>query len=676
MKFLHFPLTKITIGFITGILLFSMLDISPKLSFALLSLSLILLFVSHIIKKKTEQFHFLFGVFTLTSSIFLGISTATIHKETFNPKHYIHQIPDVNQNLNYSVLLDEKLKNTKKNYRYVAKIKSIENQESYGKIIVNFPIDRNLRRIKIGDLATLSGTFYSNKSPFNPNQFDYGNYLENQEIYGQIYAKPETVKTIGHENSIWIFFSNYREKIIEVFQKSSLSKEELTVFIALLLGQQQDISPEILKDYQYAGAVHILSVSGLHVGLIMGFIMFLLRSVPNSKKGKATKLLIILLSLWSFAVLAGLSPSVVRSVTMFSFLAIGTNLGRTVNMYHTLLVSMFLILLVKPSFLYDVGFQLSYLALFFIVWVDPLYAKIWVPKNSVINYFWKIICMSTSAQIGAMPLSIFYFHQFPGLFFLTNILIIPLLSVVMAIGVFSLLFACFGFVPMFVIKPLEWSIWLLNAIIHWVASFESFVIKNISFSEPMLWISYFVIIGWILWFKKATFPRLVFGLLSLLLLQFTFIYQKKETQTGQEGIIFNSRKSTIITERNGENVTVYANDSILTTINKNIAVQSYLVGNFCKIQKKQTLENLLYINNKKVFIIDSSSVYSQKIQPDILIVISSPKINLSRILQQYKPKVIIADGSNFKSYSKLWEATCRKEKILFHNTHEKGFYKF
>ena len=284
--------------------------------------------------------------------------------------------------------------------------------------------------------------------------------------------------------------------------------------------------------------------------------------------------------------------------------------------------------------------------------------------------------MSTSAQIGAMPLSIFYFHQFPGLFFLTNILIIPLLSFVMAIGVFSLLFACFGFVPMFVIKPLEWSIWLLNAIIHWVASFESFVIKNISFSESMLWISYFVIIGWILWFKKATFPRLVFGILSLLVLQFVFIFQKMETQTGQEGIVFNSRKNTIITERSGENVTIYANDSILTTIDKNIAVQSYLVGNFCKIQKKQILENLLYINSKKILIIDSSSVYNPKIQPDILVIITSPKINLSRVLQYYKPKVIIADGSNFKSYSKLWEATCRKEKILFHNTHEKGFYKF
>lgn len=676
MKTLHFPLTKITIGFIVGILLFSILNAEPILTFGLLFLSLTLLFFSDLIKKKTKKFHFLFGVLTFTTSIALGISTATIHKQTYNPKHYIHQTSDANLNLNYTVLIDEKLKNTKKNYRYIAKIKTIENQESYGKLIVNFPIDNNLKPMKIGDILSLNGAFYNNKSPFNPNQFDYGKYLKNQEIYGQIYAKNESVEIVGHENSIWIFFSNYREKIIDVFKKSNLSKEELTVFIALLLGQQQDISPEVLKDYQFAGAVHILSVSGLHIGLIMGFIMFLLRSIPNSKKGNATKLFIILLSLWSFAILAGLSPSVVRSVTMFSFLAIGTNLRRTVNIYHTLLVSMFLILLIKPSFLHDVGFQLSYLALFFIVWVDPLYAKIWTPKNSIINYFWKIICMSTSAQIGAIPLSIFYFHQFPGLFFLTNILIIPLLSVVMAIGVFSLLFACFRFVPIIVIKPLEWSIWLLNTIIHWVASFESFVIKNISFSEPMLWISYFVIIGWILWFKKTTFPRLVFGLLSLIMLQLVFIQQKKETQTGQEAIVFNSRKNTIITERDGENVTVYANDSILTNIDKNMTVQSYLVGNFCKIKEKKTIENLLYINNKKVLLLDSSSIYTPNIKPDILVITQSPKFNLNRLLLTNKPKVIIADGSNFKSYSKLWEATCKKEKILFHNTHEKGFYKF
>jgi competence protein ComEC len=676
MKILHFSLTKITIGFIIGILLFPMLTINPKTCFALLFLGLILLLIFHYLKNRINYFQSVFGILVLVTSISLGITTATIHKQTFNSNHYIHQISNLSQDINVTVLLNEKLKNTKKNYRYIAEIKNIENHTSYGKMIINFPVGSSLKALQIGDLLSINGAYYNNKSPFNPNQFDYGKYLENQEIYGQIYAKPESIKIVGHENTIWTYFSNYREKIIAVFEKSNLNKEELTVFIALLLGQQQDISPEILKDYQFAGAVHILSVSGLHVGLILGFIHLLLRSIPNSKKGKLSKLIIILLSLWSFAILAGLSPSVVRSVTMFSFLAIGTNLQRTVNIYHTLLVSMFLILLIKPSFIYDVGFQLSYLALFFIVWVDPLYEKIWIPKNSIVNYFWKIICMSTSAQIGAMPLSIFYFHQFPGLFFLTNILIIPLLNVVMALGVFSLIFACFGFVPILVIKPLEWSIWLLNAIIHWVASFESFVIKNISFSESMLWISYILIISWILWFKKNTYFRLTFSLLSLLVLQLVLIYQKNETQTAQEGIIFNSRKNTLITERIGENVTLFANDSIISNVDKNITIQSYLVGNFCKLHKKEIVENLLFINNKKVLIIDSSSVYNPNIKPDILLLIESPKINLSRLLQLYKPKVVVVDGSNFKSYSKLWEATCIKEKILFHNTHEKGFYRF
>jgi competence protein ComEC len=676
MKILQFPLTKITIGFIIGILLFPILKINPTLSFALFFLELILLFVLYLKKKRTEHLNYLFGILVLLTSISLGSTTAILHKETFNPNHYTHQIKNTNQEINATFLIKEKLKSTKKNIRYIVELKSLENQNFVGKMIVNFPVSDSFQQLKIGNLISVKGSFYSNKSPFNPNQFDYGNYLENQEIYGQVYAKPETIKILGYEKSVWTFFSNYRENIITQFEKSNLNKEELTVFIALLLGQQQDISPEILKDYQYAGAVHILSVSGLHVGLILGFIHIVLGFIPNSTKGKMVKLLLILFSLWSFAILAGLSPSIVRSVTMFSFLAIGTNLKRTVNIYHTLLVSMFLILLIKPSFIYDVGFQLSYLALFFIVWVDPLYERIWIPKNKIVNYFWKIICMSTSAQIGAMPLSIFYFHQFPGLFFLTNILIIPLLSVVMAIGIISLLFACFGFIPMLIIKPLEWCIWLLNAIIHWVASFESFVIKNISFSEPMLWTSYFVIISSILWFKKSTFHRLTLCVLSIIGLQIMFIYQKKETQSSQEGIVFNSRKNTFLTERIGENVIVYANDSILSTVESNLTIQSYLIGNFSKIDKKIPLKNVLFINNKKILVIDSSSIYNSSIQPDILILIESPKINLERLLQLYKPNIVIADGSNFKSYSKLWEATCRKEKILFHNTHEKGFYKF
>jgi competence protein ComEC len=192
------------------------------------------------------------------------------------------------------------------------------------------------------------------------------------------------------------------------------------VVSALILGQQQDISKEILKDYQYAGAIHILSVSGLHVGFILLFITFLLKPLRKDKLGNTIRLLTIIISLWGFAILAGLSPSVVRSVTMFSFVAVGMYLKRSTNIFHTLLVSMFLILFFQPSFLFDVGFQLSYLSLFFILWLQPVISNLWEPKNKIVSYFWDILTVSFAAQIGAFPLSIFYFHQFPGLFFINK----------------------------------------------------------------------------------------------------------------------------------------------------------------------------------------------------------------------------------------------------------------
>jgi competence protein ComEC len=307
------------------------------------------------------------------------------------------------------------------------------------------------------------------------------------------------------------------------------------------------------------------------------------------------KLTLVVLSLWSFAILAGLSPSIVRSVTMFSFLAIGIHLRRTVNIFHTLVVSMLLILLFKPSFLFDVGFQLSYLALFFILWLQPILAGIWQPKNKITTYFWDIITVSFAAQIGAMPLSIYYFHQFPGLFFVTNLLILPLLGIIMAFGVVAVLIATFHTVPEFIAKAIEFLIALLNSIIHWVASFDVFVFKNISFSTAMLWSSYLVIILIILWIKRPTFKRLTIVFASILLMQIIFIFQKNESQNNEELIVFNYKKNTIITERIGNAVTVYSNDSIRKKLNSNLVIQSYLVGNFCEVTAKKSLQNLMYL---------------------------------------------------------------------------------
>ncbi|QBZ97491.1 hypothetical protein GS03_00983 [Flavobacterium sangjuense] len=668
-------MSRIFIGFLFGILLCRIVSLNTDFVFASLTLGIVGLFISSLYSQKKPFYKILFGSFVFLLSLLVGILTTLIHKENSSPYHYTNQIADYEKAHKLDLLLVDKLKSTQKNNRYVSLVKELDGNRSYGKVILNIAKEDDAKNLKIGSHLTVIGLVFKNKNPLNPNLFDYGNYLENQEIYAQVYTKPNQIKIGNYESGLWAGFSNFRETIISNLEHSAIAKEELNVLNALILGQQQDISPEVLKDYQYAGAVHVLSVSGLHVGFILLFINFLLKPISNSRKGSLLKLLIIVLSLWSFAILAGLSPSIVRSVTMFSFLAIGIHLRRTVNIYHTLLVSMLLILLFKPSFLFDVGFQLSYLALFFILWLQPILSSIWEPKNKIINYFWDIITVSFAAQIGAMPLSIYYFHQFPGLFFVTNLLILPLLGLIMAVGVLAVLIATFHTVPEFIAKPIEFLIAFLNSIIHWVASFDAFVFKNISFSTAMLWSSYLVIILIILWIKRPNFKRLTVAIASILLLQIIFIIQKKETYNNEELIIFNCKKNTIITERIGNAVTIYSNDSIRENLSSNWIIQSYLVGNFCEAKAKKPLQNLLYFKQQKMLIIDSSCVYTKGIYPDVLVIIQSPKLNMQRLLKTCKPKEIVVDGSNFKSYIRLWEATCRKEKIPFHITNEKGFYK-
>ncbi len=675
MKILQFPLIKIFIGFISGILLFRLMDLQPVFVFGILGISVLALYIVHYCITKNSYLTYLFGGLVVFTSVISGMTTALIHKDTLRNDHYTHLIRDYDNGHRLKLLINEKLKSTQKNNRFVCWVKEVDAKTSSGKIILNVAKKDSFPNIKIGCIINVSGVIYKNSQPFNPGLFDYSRYLENQEIYAQIYTQNHQLQLQNLEPSIWASFSDFRETIISNLQNSVISKEELNVLNALILGQQQDISQETLKDYQYAGAVHVLSVSGLHVGFILIFITFILKPIGNTKKGGALKLGIILLSLWSFTILAGLSPSIVRSATMFSFVAIGTHLKRTVNIYHTLIVSMFLILLFKPSFLFDVGFQLSYLALFFILWLEPVLSQLWQPKNKIIRYFWNILTVSFAAQIGTMPLSIYYFHQFPSLFFITNLLILPLLGLIMAMGVIAVLTAAFHTVPLWIVKPLETSISLLNLLIHWVASFENFIIRNISFTQEMLVCSYAALFLMIFWIKRPTYKTCMYALSGIIALQFCFIFQKNRAQNSEELIIFNNRKDTILAERIGSEVTIYGNDSILNTLDNNQTVQSYLVANFCKANQRKTLTNLLFFKNQKILIIDDSCLYPKHINPDIIILIQSPKLNMQRLLDTYHPKQIIADGSNYKSYAKLWQSTCLKAKIPFHYTNEKGFCK-
>jgi competence protein ComEC len=676
MKALQFPLARITIGFLTGILVAYYFQPNPHLVFTLLFIAFCAFSVAYFISKSKIVNPIYFGFLTHLLAFGIGTTNQIIHTNSFQKTNYIHSSGIFDKPHLVSVTVREKLRSSSFNDRYIVLVNQVDHSVNTGRILLNIRKDSLNHPFEIGNHLQISSNIYQNLPAKNPNQFDYGKYLEGKKIYAQLYADVSEIKVSSViEKDVWYYTSKLRTKIIRNLEKTHFNKDELNVAIALILGQQQEISSEIIKDYQFAGAVHILSVSGLHIGFILLFVTFLLKPFPNTRRGSFIKLIIILGSLASFGLIAGLAPSVLRSVTMFSFVAIGMYLRRSTNIFHTLLVSMLLILLVQPSFLFDVGFQLSYVALFFILWLQPLLAKLWKPKNGIVNYFWEILTVSFAAQIGTLPLSIYYFHQFPGLFFVTNLIIIPFLTVIMALGVLVMVLAAFDLVPVFLAKSLEWCIFILNKIINTIASLEQFIFRDIPFNWQFLLSVYLLIIATVIWFKRPSFNRLALALIAIIIFQITYFNTHWTIQNQRELMVFNSKKNTLIAERNGRNVTLHANDSLLKASSKNVPLSNYLMGNFSQLTSKKKLQNLLYFNGNKILIVDSLGVYPTDIRPDIVVFTQSPMINFERFLQITKPKMVVADASNYRTIQNLWEATCLKVNIPFHSTGEKGFYR-
>lgn len=676
MKILQFPLVRITIFFIVGILFVYFLKLSPAIIFIFFAITAIVFCATYFITKKKTNFSFLFGIATYLFAFSIGATTQVVHSDLYQPNNYIHSKEVFTKNHTFTVTLREKLKSSYSNERYIALLNSIDQEKSSGRILLNIRSGRLNHSFAIGSCLKINGILYKTTPQKNPNQFDYQKYLENKQIYAQLYTDSNEIKlSPSVVQDIWYYAAQLRTRIIRNLENSNFNRKELNVAVALIMGQQQDIDPEIIQDYQYAGAVHILSVSGLHIGFILLFVTQLLKPFPNTKKGALIKLIVTLTALFLFGILAGLAPSVVRSVTMFSFVAIGNHLRRSVNIYHTLLVSVLLILLFQPSFLFDVGFQLSYVALFFIIWLQPLIEKLWKPKNKIQKYVWDILTVSFAAQIGTLPLSVYYFHQFPGLFFVTNLIVIPFLSIIMALGVFVMVIAAFNYVPFYPAKLLELCIYFLDKIINTIGSLEQFIIKDIPLNMPLLLSGYILIFTIILWFKKPSFKRLACALLVIIVFQLTSIKTKWDIQRQDELVIYNTKNSTLITERIGDKVTLYSNNSQLKDSKSITLHKSYLTGNFSHLNYQIGLQNLVYFKGKKILILDSSTVYPKSAHPDIVLLTQSTKINLDRFLQNIDPKIVIADGSNFKTIQKFWKTSCKQQKIPFHATNEKGFYK-
>jgi competence protein ComEC len=308
------------------------------------------------------------------------------------------------------------------------------------------------------------------------------------------------------------------------------------------------------------------------------------------------------------------------------------------------------------------------------MWLQPLLASIWSPKTKFSKYTWDILTVSFAAQIGTLPLSIYYFHQFPGLFFISNLIIIPMLSIIMVLGVLVMVLAAFNIIPVFISQLLEWSIYYLNKIVNIIASFEQFIITDIPLHSYLFVCSYLLLLTVIIWFKKPSFNKLVYVMFSIIILQISYFTIRWNVHKEKELVIFNSNKNTLIAERNGDNIIIIANDNLLKSVDRNTILNSYSLGNHSKIVEKTKLQNFIFFSGKKIYVLDSTVIYPEDIAADILLLTQSTQVNLDRVLQVMQPKMVIADGSNYRNLRIKWKKSCAKYNIPFHATAEKGYY--
>nr|MBF6607823.1 ComEC family competence protein [Flavobacterium sp.] len=556
MSLLQFPLAKFTAAFIGGILIadFILASVEQLLIAAGTALFLSVILFSYARRHLMQKIYFGLAI-SLVSAI-LGILTVTLNDDRQRFDHYLNYVHDENS-VDLVLVIRDRLNNTKSNSRYIAEVKRVADKESSGLILLNIRRDSLTANYVSGSVVHLWSTISKHRPPLNPHQFDYGKYLQRKDIHAQVFTDPNAIsKWPRTQKDIRHYADRLRTRILANLNRSGFGTDELSVLGALILGQRQEISPEINRDYRLAGAIHILSVSGLHVGIVLLIMNFLLKPLPASPAASLIKLMIIIGSLWTFAILASLSPSVVRAVTMFSIVAIGMHINRSTNIFHTLIVSMLIILMYQPSFIYDVGFQLSYIALFGILWLQPLLRNLWDPKSKIVRYFWDIFTVSVAAQTAAFPISIYYFHQFPGLFFVTNLIIIPFLGVIMAYGIAIMCWAIFTTVPDHLVIGLETCISLMNRAIKHIASAEQFIINDIPMNIWMLCILYLCIITGIGYLQKPKYIRAVLMLISAILFTAGQLVISWHNHDVKHWMTFHLSKKTAIVNRHGNRLEI------------------------------------------------------------------------------------------------------------------------
>lgn len=641
-----YPLVRFLTAFIIGILLafYGFIPNIPTIP-ALAIVVFIAILCLTLLKRFMLKYNIL-NIVILIIITFTGIvrtqyhitsqlPPTTIFEEYHHCKFIVNEVPI------------EKQKSIKLNGKIVA-IKDNNNWKStnYNSIIY-IEKDKNSQLISYGDELYLFTKLQNIESSKNPKAFDYKDYLKIKNTHIQSYI-PHWAWTLYRHNQgnfIMKHAISWRNTFLNIFSKADLDIKEFGIIASILLGSDDKLDPELAQSYAAAGASHILCVSGMHVGIIFMIINFLLAFMDFNRKSKIIKTFVLLIVIWGYACITGLSPSVMRAATMFTFMAIGGVLGRKTNTYNNLFVSMLFLLIFNPLLILEIGFQFSYLAVFGIVWLQPNLAGIYNCRTKIGNYIWGIITVSLAAQLATAPLATFYFHQFPNYFLLTNIIVISLAPIVVCSGILVLIFSFYNPIFQFLSWILIKIIQCMNFCIVGIEHLPFSTTNGIAFSalQTLLIYAFILTFASIFIYKRKKFIFLSLGItLCFLALEI----KKQFDVLNLNQIVFYSTNSTpIIDYFYGKNVHCFTWDSLN---NKDIHFNcdNYRIFNRYQSIQNFTNENYFTIGNKTILFLHQNPIVGKtNINANYLILSNNNYYNIEKLKEKIHFDTLLLDGT-------------------------------
>ncbi len=673
------PFVRFIIPFIAGILLqysFQFTVNSCFLSF-LLGI-LLLLLVPALSSYHRFRYKIITGLIVAFVFIAFGILITAMHdvrlKKDWLGNSYT---PGDSILLKLDEPLSEKQNSFKSRAAVVTLLRNGEVQETSGSVILYFRKDSTLLSLGYGSQLFIRKELQTIRNSGNPGAFDYRRYCQFQGISHQVYLEPADfiIVSAKKKNDLRSFIYKFRIRILNVLSQYIHGPKELGLAEALLIGYKDDLDKDLTRSYSNTGVVHVIAISGLHLGLFYWLLVQLLKPLRKSKSWRWICPVIIITILWIFSCLAGAQPSVLRSAMMFTCIVIGENLTRQTNIYNTLAFSAFVLLCYNPFWLWDVGFQLSYAAvLSIIVFMQPFYNTLFI-KNKMLDFLWKLNSVTLSAQILTLPVMLFHFHQFPLFFLLTNLIAVPLSSIIL-LG--EILLCLLFFLPVIANglgQVISGMIWLMNNYIERVDSLPIAVWDFISINLPqsilLLAIACFMGIG-LIEIQKRAFVVALICLFSLMILR-TNSFMRHGKQ--QKLIVYNIPKVMAVDLISGTRF-LHINDSVFSS--KDDIYQFHIrpsrIMNRCYYElndKKMTDRPVRVSFGKKNILIIRSSI--AHIPADITIVAGNAlpdQLGLSR----FPSSLVIISTSARQRNTKEWKEACIKLNIPYHDVKEKGAF--